>query len=119
MAFDSERGILQPLGLEYEAPAEGAEPPASVAAITQAYRQAVRSLLDEVQTRWNDEKLQETSTLWGEQLKNGFVLYLLLKHEIHHRGQLTILMRQAGVPLVGIYGPTKEEWISMGTEAPV
>lgn len=34
-------------------------------------------------------------------------------HEIHHRGQLTILMRQAGITVSGLYGPSKEEAAAM------
>ncbi|NHN35043.1 hypothetical protein G9U52_35530 [Paenibacillus sp. S3N08] len=57
--------------------------------------------------------------MFGEPWKNGFTLNAFVKHEIHHRGQLTILMRQAGLPLPGVYGPAKEEWATMGMEAPV
>ncbi|HZG18224.1 MAG TPA: DinB family protein, partial [Candidatus Bathyarchaeia archaeon] len=51
--------------------------------------------------------------------KNGFTLRALLMHEVHHRGQMTVLMRQAGLTIPGIYGPAKEEWAAMGMEAPV
>ena len=27
---------------------------------------------------------------------------------------MTVLMRQAGVPVPGMYGPSKEEWAAMG-----
>jgi uncharacterized damage-inducible protein DinB len=37
-------------------------------------------------------------------------------HQCHHRGQMTVLMRQAGQKVPGIYGPAKEEWSSMGME---
>jgi len=30
---------------------------------------------------------------------------------------LTVLMRQAGVPLVGLYGPTKEEWAAFAAQS--
>jgi uncharacterized damage-inducible protein DinB len=33
-----------------------------------------------------------------------------MKHEIHHRAQMTVLMRQAGLKVPGLYGPAKEEW---------
>ncbi|GAA3410978.1 hypothetical protein GCM10020370_57350 [Paenibacillus hodogayensis] len=75
--------------------------------------------MEAIQTQWTNEKLQESVNMFGQQWKNGFTLAIFLKHEIHHRGQLTILMRQAGLPVIGIYGPSKEEWTSMGMEAPV
>lgn len=34
------------------------------------------------------------------------------------RGQLTVLMRQAGLPVSGVYGPSKEEGGQFGMEAP-
>jgi uncharacterized damage-inducible protein DinB len=33
----------------------------------------------------------------------------LIAHEIHHRGQMTVLMRQAGLTVPNIYGPNLEE----------
>jgi uncharacterized damage-inducible protein DinB len=42
------------------------------------------------------------------------VLSIVLSHQTHHRGQMTVLMRQAGVPVPGMYGPSREEWEAMG-----
>jgi len=39
-------------------------------------------------------------------------------HELHHRGQLTVLMRQAGLVVPGIFGPAQEEWTRYGMEPP-
>ena len=39
---------------------------------------------------------------------------LLVQHEVHHRGQLTVLMRQAGLRPPGIYGPTFDDWKDKG-----
>ncbi|GAA4874755.1 DinB family protein [Paenibacillus vulneris] len=112
-------GILTSTGLRFEAPPEHSEAPDSAAEIAKAYSSTSAALIEAVQSQWTDEKLQESVTMFGQQWKNGFTLGIFLKHEIHHRGQLTILMRQAGLPVIGIYGPSKEEWISMGMEAPV
>lgn len=112
-------GILTPTGLTFEAPSEHSEAPKSAAEIAKTYSIASTALIEAVQTQWTDEKLQESVNMFGQQWKNGFTLGIFLKHEIHHRGQLTILMRQAGLPVLGIYGPSKEEWINMGMEAPV
>ena len=38
----------------------------------------------------------------------------MVKHEVHHRAQMTVLMRQAGLAVPGIYGPAAEEWEAMG-----
>ena len=44
----------------------------------------------------------------------GQALSVLLVHQIHHRGQMTVLMRQAGLKVPGIYGPALEEWERYG-----
>jgi uncharacterized damage-inducible protein DinB len=48
--------------------------------------------------------------MYGERWRKGTVLSALIKHQAHHRGQLTILMRNEGLTVPGIYGPSKEEW---------
>ncbi|MFC4812600.1 DinB family protein [Paenibacillus sp. GCM10023250] len=110
-------GMLQRTGLRFSAPPADAEPPQSAAAIAQAYRETTASLLEAV-AAWSDDKLLEVHDMFGQQWPNGLTLYLFLKHEVHHRGQLTVLMRQAGVPVAGVYGPSKTEWEAMGVPAP-
>jgi uncharacterized damage-inducible protein DinB len=61
-------------------------------------------------TGWNDEMLMDELSMYGENWTRGFTLQVLIKHQIHHRGQMTILMRQAGLKIPGVYGPSKEEW---------
>lgn len=36
------------------------------------------------------------------------MLNALIAHEIHHRGQMSVIMRQAGLVVPGIYGPNYE-----------
>jgi hypothetical protein len=31
---------------------------------------------------------------------------------------MTVLMRQAGLKVPGVYGPAREEWAGMGMQAP-
>jgi uncharacterized damage-inducible protein DinB len=38
----------------------------------------------------------------------GAMLRSLIDHQTHHRGQMTVLLRQAGLPVPGVMGPTKE-----------
>jgi len=51
-------------------------------------------------------------------MPKAVTLDLLIKHIIHHRGQMTVLMRQAGLNVPGVYGPSRDEWSQMGMEAP-
>jgi uncharacterized damage-inducible protein DinB len=47
--------------------------------------------------------------MYGEHWPRGLTLQALVFHEIHHRGAMTVLMRQAGLTVPGIYGPNREE----------
>ena len=46
----------------------------------------------------------------------GKTLGALVTHQIHHRAQLTVVMRLAGLKVPGVYGPAKEEWAAYGME---
>lgn len=46
----------------------------------------------------------------------GQMMRMVISHEIHHRGQLSVLMRQAGLGIPGIYGPNAEETAEMMKE---
>ncbi|WP_127534209.1 DinB family protein [Paenibacillus kobensis] len=112
-------GLLEPIGLQFKSPAIGSEPPSTAPAIAKSYREATNKLLDAIRIQWTDADLQQTANVYGFEWQHGYTLYVFLKHEIHHRGQLTVLMRQAGLPLVSVYGPTKEQWANFGMAAPV
>ncbi len=43
---------------------------------------------------------------------------VLIGPETHHLGQMTELMRQAGLKVPGVYGPSKEEWTAYGMPVP-
>jgi uncharacterized damage-inducible protein DinB len=92
-------------GITVDAPPEKAPEPSNVAAISQTYEKAAQSVANYIRDHWNDSSLQ-----W----KRGTALSALVKHEIHHRAQMTILMRQAKIPVPGVYGPSKEEWSQYG-----
>jgi uncharacterized damage-inducible protein DinB len=71
-------------------------------------------MAEQVGENWTDETLLVTDNMYGETWKRGFSLFLLVTHEAHHRGQMTVLMRQAGLTVPGVYGPAKEEWAAIG-----
>jgi uncharacterized damage-inducible protein DinB len=106
------------VGLEVKGPGPNDPVPASAEAIRSAYATAAASLTSEIQAKWNDETLRQEDHLYGETWMRGMTLLAVLAHEIHHRGQLTVLMRQAGLQVPGIYGPSKEEWAGYGQPEP-
>jgi uncharacterized damage-inducible protein DinB len=110
--------MLGRTGLRPDGPAEDAPVPATAAEIAAAYRTASESLAAQLAAEWTDETLQQEDDMYGSKWKRGFTLGCLLSHEIHHRGQLTVLMRQAGLRVPGVYGPAQEDWATMGMEPP-
>ena len=110
--------MMERTGLALAGPAANAPVPATAAAIRSAYADASGSLSDQVKANWNDSTLQVEDDMYGEKWKRGFTLLVLINHQIHHRAQMTVLMRQAGLRVPGVYGPSREEWASYGAEPP-
>jgi uncharacterized damage-inducible protein DinB len=105
--------FLNSAGLGLEVPSH-ADRPASAAAIADAYRAVNDRAATVLQEKWSDAKLQDSIKLFNFiDTTYGGVLSMMLRHQIHHRGQITILMRQAGLVAPGIYGPNEEETAAM------
>jgi uncharacterized damage-inducible protein DinB len=64
--------------------------------------------LDEVSAQATWRALRGSKELFGAP-RLGFVRSLMLNHWYHHRGQLTVYLRQLDVPLPSVYGPTADE----------
>jgi uncharacterized damage-inducible protein DinB len=82
--------------------------------IVRHYKQDSDNLVAAIKEKWTDADLFEKNNMYGEEWPNGISLNVLIMHQCHHRGQMTVLMRQAGLEVPGIYGPAKEEWSAMG-----
>ncbi len=82
--------------------------------IAAAYDRAAAAVRQAVASGWADDDLGTDIELYGETWTRGRVLAALILHEVHHRGQMTVLMRQAGLPVTGVYGPSREEWAVLG-----
>jgi uncharacterized damage-inducible protein DinB len=93
------------------------EPPATMEEVARTYRE-VSQAFGKAVGAWSDPDLEREDDLYGETWKRGFTLYALLAHQTHHRGQMTVLLRQAGLPMPSIYGPAKEGWAAYGLPAP-
>ena len=92
--------------------------PQSAKEIFNAFNDAAIALLEQVQANWTDTSLQEEDDMYGEHWKRGSTLMALVLHQVHHRGQMTVLMRQAGLSIPGLYGPAREEWAAFGMKPP-
>jgi uncharacterized damage-inducible protein DinB len=89
---------------------------ASAKDLQECYKNASESLVEKLKSGWKDDTLKTEDDMYGEQWKRGMTLAVLIAHQCHHRGQVTVLMRQAGLKVPGFYGPSYEEWEAMGME---
>ena len=92
--------------------------PTSAKEIAATYARLSKTLIEFVKTNWQDTTLEQTDDLYGEVWARGKTLLIFIVHEVHHRGQITVLMRQADIVVPSIYGPAKEGWKEYGTEPP-
>jgi len=106
--------MVQRTGLKFDAAPEDAPIPSSAKQVCDEYKRSSDGMLKAVTKEWTDDSLKEDVELYGQTWKKGKVLSVLVNHQIHHRGQLTILMRMAGLKVPGVYGPAKEEWAQIG-----
>jgi uncharacterized damage-inducible protein DinB len=79
-----------------------------------AYESYSNNLIQQLSNNWKDATLQEELEIYGGKQKKGEILQMLITHQIHHRGQLTVIMRLTDVEVQGTYGPAKQEWSKYG-----
>lgn len=109
---------MEKTGLSISGPKPEDPIPSSARTIFAAYNEAAISLLDQVKSTWTDATLEVEDDMFGQKWKRGASLVALIHHQIHHRGEMMVLMRLAGLAVPGIYGPTREEWAKFGMEPP-
>lgn len=106
--------MLGRTGLSVVGPGESDPVPTSAEEIAARFREAAESLARQIEERWSDSDLEVEDDMYGEMWKRGQTLAALVSHQTHHRGQMTVLMRQAGLKVPGVYGPSREEWAEFG-----
>ncbi len=106
--------MLNHAGLAVEGIADASNEINDIEKVIAEYKKSSKSLIDMLKANWSDDILDEKVNMYGDMWEKGTVLSVLIRHQSHHRGQLSILLRQEGLVIPGMYGPTKEEWIAMG-----
>ncbi|MFJ7666562.1 DinB family protein [Lysinibacillus sp. NPDC097195] len=81
--------------------------PASAAEIVATYEKTANSIKEEAAKLSKEDLLVEVKGFNGP-ITRGALLRALIDHQTHHRGQMTVLLRQAGLAVPGVLGPTKE-----------
>ena len=101
-------------GLVIDAANQHTAQPATAGAIAEAYEAGAAAVDAAVKSTWSDADLAAEIDMYGEKWTRGKSLMALISHEVHHRAQMTVLMRQAGLAVPGVYGPSREEWATFG-----
>ncbi|MGE7759569.1 DinB family protein [Peribacillus sp. NPDC097895] len=96
----------------------GESVPSSAKEIAITFKNVSSHAAKMIEQQWTDESLGHIQEAFGRQESNASILMGLIKHIVHHRGQITVLMRQAGIKPYGVYGPPKEDWVHLGVENP-
>jgi uncharacterized damage-inducible protein DinB len=92
--------------------------PSHAADIAAAYKAVANEIVELIQRDWTDATLAVEDNMYGMTWARGLTLEILIRHEIHHRGQMTVLMRQASLRVPGTCGPAREDWAGMGQPIP-
>ncbi|TKC19137.1 DinB family protein [Robertmurraya kyonggiensis] len=109
---------LAEFGLKIDLVENSADVPTSAEVIKVTLRDVCEKAAIALEQQWTDESLKMVQNAFGRQETNAQIVMGLIKHNAHHRGQMTVLLRQAGIKPFGVYGPPKEDWSQLGVENP-
>ncbi|MET0787326.1 MAG: DinB family protein [Paenisporosarcina sp.] len=110
--------MMSRVGLEFDATHDEEPVPESANEVAEEYKRVSNNFVNAIRNQWTDSDLTKEHDMYGEMWSSSKTLDTLVKHQIHHRGQMTVLMRLAGLSMVGMYGPSREEWASFGGDVP-
>ena len=97
-----------------EAPSFSQPEPKSRQEVLETFAKSLESAKDTLK-KMDDARLNSTWSLTknGKVLMSapriGFIRSILMNHNYHHRGQLSVYVRMLGVPVPSIYGPSADE----------
>lgn len=99
----AERAGIRVEGANFDSPM-----PDSADEIVSAAETVFNNTLAAYDATISDESLIEMVDFYGMDMPRGHLLYSFIAHQAHHRGQMTVLMRQADLKVPGIYGPSRD-----------
>ena len=94
-------------GLSIHGVSEDEEQPKSAHTIAKTYKKIAEEVSHEAEKLTDASLLEQVDSMFGP-IERGKLLRILIDHQTHHRGQMTVLLRQAGLPVPPVMGPTKE-----------
>ncbi|WP_229704274.1 DinB family protein [Lysinibacillus alkalisoli] len=83
------------------------EKPDTLIEIAKVYED-VAHVFEQQITDLQDADLENMVPAFGSAMPLGNLLRILITHQTHHVGQMTVLLRQAGLKVPPVMGPTKE-----------
>ena len=98
------------IGLALETKLNPKDTPTTIQEIIEYYKKITADVKKVVEENLSDEKLQQEVDSHGQPAAIGALLRMMVDHQTHHRAQMQVLVRQAGLPVPGVMGPTKEQW---------
>lgn len=101
--------FLSLVGIDLESPYDPDNVPTKANDILTAYEDISKRAVEKAKEQLTDEALVNEVGDLGGPVPKGSILRMLVSHQIHHRGQMTVLLRQAGLEVPGVMGPTKED----------
>ena len=91
----------------------GIERPRDVAALVPGYTRLHQEAVDRIKAM-RPENLENKVAMWtGDAMRGMDIMWGAIYHNIHHRGQLCLMIRLAGGVAPGVYGPNREEMAAM------
>lgn len=96
------------IGLKFEGVKLSGETP-TAEEIKAGYRENSERFITALEQQWSNASLSEKHPIFGMEWTGAEFLYSVVKHEVHHRGQVSVLMRQAGLKVTDIYGPARQD----------
>ena len=67
--------------------------PSTAKEIAQTFNDVCLYVIKAIEEQWTDESLKQIQEAFGRQESNATILMGLIKHIVHHREQVTVLMR--------------------------
>ncbi|WP_414049337.1 DinB family protein [Macrococcus animalis] len=101
-------GFADKAGIKVDGATFGAPMPETVKDIVEAAETIYNNTLAAYDSSLTDEALIELVDFFGMNMPKGHLLYSMIAHQAHHRGQMTVLMRQADLKVPPIYGPSRD-----------
>lgn len=97
------------VGLSLEIELNPKNTPATISEIVSIYKSVIDNVVKVAKENLSDEKLLTEVNSHGRLTPIGALLRVMVDHQTHHRAQMQVLLRQAGLPVPGVMGPTKED----------